>query len=52
MSDDLTLAISAILGCAIDKFPITYLELPLTISRAKKQDFLPLITQTQNRLAG
>lgn len=39
-------------GCPRGSFPINYLGLPLTIKRPKKIDYLPLITCTQNRLAG
>lgn len=42
----------ALLGCSITTLPITYLGLPLNITKPKKQDYMPLIEKVEKRMQG
>lgn len=39
-------------GCSKGSFPFTYLGLPLSTSRPRVQDFLPIVNRCEQRLAG
>ena len=39
------------LGCSKGSFPFTYLDLPLGITKPKVDDFLPLVSKCERRLA-
>ena len=43
--------LSAILGCAIGKFPFTYLGTPLSFTKPKMEHFMYLIERIQKRLS-
>ena len=43
---------SAILGCSLSDFPVTYLGLPLTINRPTSAAFMPLIERLESKLEG
>jgi hypothetical protein len=38
-------------GCAKGSFPFTYLGLPLGLTKPKMEDFLPLVSKCERRLA-
>lgn len=40
------------LGCNIGSFPFTYLGLPLSLTKPKLEDFVPVIKRIDKRLAG
>ena len=37
-------------GCSIGSFPFTYLELPLSLSKPKIEDFQPVVSRCEKRL--
>lgn len=41
-----------VLGCSRTKFPISYLGMPLSINKPKKEHFGPLIEKMERRLGG
>lgn len=43
--------LSRTFGCATGSLPFTYLGLPLSLTKPKLQDFLPLINKCEKRLA-
>jgi hypothetical protein len=44
--------LSRTFGCSKGSLPFTYLGLPLSISRPRAQDFMPLITKCERKLSG
>jgi len=44
--------LSRTFGCSKGSLPFTYLGLPLSITRPRAQDFMPLITKCERRLSG
>lgn len=44
--------LSSILGCQIGTLPLSYLGLPLSLTKPKIEDFFPLLKRIENRLQG
>lgn len=47
-----TLMVKAVMRCAQTQLPISYLGMPLTIRKPRKQDFIPLLDKIQARTEG
>jgi hypothetical protein len=45
-------ALAQAFGCSIGSLPFTYLGLPLGLSKPKVEEFLPLVSKCEGRLAG
>jgi hypothetical protein len=41
--------LAAIVGCQVGTFPFTYLGLPMSLTKPKVKDYLPLITKIERR---
>nr|CAD1824707.1 unnamed protein product [Ananas comosus var. bracteatus] len=52
LSDDQAADLSTIFGCSTQRFPFSYLGLPLSPKRLLKADYLPIIEKIDARLAG
>jgi hypothetical protein len=49
--DDKFSLLASTFGCAKGSFPFTYLGLPLGLTKPKMEDFLPLVSKCERRLA-
>lgn len=52
VSDEKMEILSRTFGCGIGSLPFTYLGLPLSLTKPKFQDFMPLISRCEKRLSG
>ena len=51
VSDEKMETLSRTFGCGIGSLPFTYLSLPLSLTKPKFQDFMPLISRCEKRLS-